>query len=66
MDGLRPSGRQRIAEVGLGAALLAAVGALLGPAAAGAFLGGSLSWPEQRLARRILALTPPTTEHEHQ
>jgi hypothetical protein len=59
-DGLRPSRRERITEAGLGAVLLASIGALLGPAAAGASLGGELSWPERRLARRILALAPPS------
>jgi hypothetical protein len=58
----RPSRRERITEAGLGAVLLAAIGALLGPAAAGASLGGGLSWQERRLARRILTLTPPTPE----
>jgi hypothetical protein len=57
-----PSSRERIAEAGLGAALLAAIGALLGPAAAGASLGGGLSWRERRLARRILTLSPPSPE----
>jgi hypothetical protein len=59
VDGPRASRRERITEVGLGAALLAAIGALLGPAAAGASLGGGLSWRERRLARRLLALTTP-------
>ncbi len=58
----RPSRRERITEAGLGAAVLAVIGALFGPAAAGASLGGGLSWRERRLARRLLTLTPPTPE----
>ena len=38
--GPRPSRTERIAQLGPGAALLAVVGALLGPAAAGSSLGG--------------------------
>ena len=56
--GPRPSRTERIAQLGPGAALLAVVGALLGPAAAGSSLGGGLSWRERRLARRILGLSP--------
>jgi hypothetical protein len=59
VDGLRPSGKERMTEAGLGAALLAVIGVLLGPAAAVASVGGGLSWRERRLARRILASRPP-------
>ena len=58
LDAQRPSGRERMVDVGIGAVILAVIGALLGPLAAGGFLGGALSWPERRLARRILALGP--------
>ncbi|MCW2902073.1 MAG: hypothetical protein JWO67_4338 [Streptosporangiaceae bacterium] len=61
VDALRPSSRERIADLGIGAAIMAVIGALLGPVAAGGFLGGGLSWPERRLARRLLALGPPNT-----
>ena len=61
MDGPRPSGRRRVSGLGLGAALLAVIGALLGPAA-GALRVGGLSRRDRRLARRVLASTPPPPE----
>lgn len=54
-----PSVRERVADVGLGGALLGLLGALLGEAFAGASLGGGLILRERRLARRLVALGPP-------
>ncbi|MCA0146375.1 hypothetical protein [Blastococcus sp. LR1] len=53
----RSSRREQVTEVGLGAALLGVVGALLGPAVTGASLGGGLSRRDRRLARRLRALS---------
>lgn len=55
----RPSARERLVDTGLGDALLAFLGALLGPAFVGGSLGGEGGRRERRLARRIVALGPP-------
>jgi hypothetical protein len=59
VDARRPSGRERIADLGIGAAILAVIGVLVGPIATGGFLGGGSGRPERRLVGRILALGPP-------
>ena len=56
----RPSSRERLVNVGLGAGLLAIVGPLLGPAFVGGSLSGDGGLRQRRLARRIVALGPPS------
>ena len=55
----RPYPRERLAEAGLGAALLGIVGALLGPAFVGGSLSGAGGVRERRLARTLVTLGPP-------
>ena len=58
MAGAGRSRRERVAGAGLGAALLAAAAALLGPAAAGLAGGLGSDWQDRRLARALLAIGP--------
>lgn len=55
----RPSARDRLVDTGLAAAILAGLGALLGPAFIGGSFGGESGRRERRLAGSIVALGPP-------
>ena len=50
-----PARSERVVGAAAGLALVAAIGAVLGPVAAGMAFGGN-DWADRRLARRILAV----------